>query len=253
MMKEKYNIRPLVEKDLKQVVNLVTSSFKKEYLIPSIYRGKGIVKFISSELQNTFSPYKYFVLCLENEIAGFIEYKIFESSSTAFLNIIAVSNDYKQKGIGRKLFEYTRTFFSESGFNSIQLDVYKSNVIALDWYLSFGFEKKSSNSLYKIELEAKNQKPNKINIQNYPQYKELQKLFGFYFLDLTLENENIRVGTIEKDLIVRGNYTQLLNEQLPNLLQFLNLENLYFIGNNCELEEAKFIDEIIRMELNIKL
>ena len=158
-----------------------------------------------------------------------------------------------KKGIGRKLFEYSRNFFLERGFNSIQLDVYKSNTIALNWYLSLGFEQKSSNSLYKIELEAKNQKPNKINIQNYPQYLELQKIFGFYFLDLTIENEKSRVGTIENDLIVRGIYTQSLREQLSYFLEVLKFENIYFIGSNCEFKECIFIDKIFRMELKIKL
>ena len=222
-------------------------------MIPSIYRAKGIEKFISNELDNLFSPYKYFVLCYENEIAGYVEYKIFESTSTAFLNIIAVSNDYKQKGIGRKLFEYSRNFFSQRGFNSIQLDVYKTNTVAFNWYLSFGFGHKSSNSFYQIELDAKHQKPNQIYIQNYPQYKELHKKFGFYFLDVTIANENIRLGTIEKDLIVRGVFTQSLREQLLYFSKILEFENLYFIGGNCEFEECKFMNEIIRMELNIKL
>lgn len=253
MTKEKYNIRSIVKEDVAKVVSLVTSSFEQDYLIPSIYRGKGIAKFISNELDNIFSPYRYFVLCCENEIAGYVEFKIFESASIAFLNIIAVNNDYKQKGIGRKLFEYSRIFFSEIGINSIQLDVYKSNTIALNWYLSIGFEQKSYNSLYKIELEAKNQKTNQIRLQNYPQYKELQKIFGFSFLDLTIENENIRVGTIGKDIIVRGIYTQSLRDQLLNFSEVLKFENLYFIGSNCAFEECKFMNEIFRMELNINL
>lgn len=253
MTKEKYSIRSIEKEDVAKVVRLVTTSFEKEYLIPSIYKGKGIEKFISNELDNQFSPYKHFVLCYENEIAGYVEFKIFESTSTAFLNIIAVSNDYKQKGIGRKLFEYSRIFFSQRGFNSIQLDVYKTNTVALNWYLSFGFEQKSSNSFYKLELDAKNQRPNQIYIQNYPQYKELQKIYGFYFLDLTIGNENIRLGTIEKDLIVRGVYTQSLREQLLYFSETLEFENLYLIGSNCEFEECKLMNEIIRMELNIKL
>lgn len=252
-MKEKYNIQSLVKKDVNQVVTLVCDSFKKEYLIPSIYRGKGIVKFISQELENIFSPYRYFVIRYENEIAGYAEYKIFESNSIAHLNIIAVSNNYKQKGIAKKIFEFTKSFFIERGFSSIQLDVYKSNTIALNWYSSLGFKKESSNSFFKIKLQAKEQGPNKINIQNYPQYKELQKIFGFYFLDLTIENENICVGTIEKDLIVKGVYSQLFREQLHHFSEIFKFENFYFIGNSCEFEECEFINEIFRMELNLKV
>lgn len=252
MTKEKYSIRSIVKEDIGKVVNLVTTSFEKDFLIPSIYRGKGIEKFISNELDNKFSPYRYFVFCYENEIAGYAEYKIFENTSTAFLNIIAVSNDYKQKGIGRELFVYSRNFFSQRGFDSIQLDVYKTNTVVLNWYLSFGFEQKSSNLFYKIGLDAKKQKTNQIYIQNYPQYKELHKIFGFHFLDVTIADENIRLGIIEKDLIVRGVYTQSQREQLLSFWKEMEFENLYFIGSNCEFEECKFMNEIIRMELNIK-
>jgi ribosomal protein S18 acetylase RimI-like enzyme len=253
MTNEKYSIRSIVKEDVEKVVSLITSSFEKEYLILSIYRGKGIEKFIANELDNQFSPYRYFVICYNNEIAGYVEYKIFESTSTAFLNIIAISNNYKQQGIGRKLFDFSRIFFSQRGFNSIQLDVYKTNTVALNWYLSFGFKQKCSNSFYKIGLDLKNQRPNQIYIQNYPQYKELHKIFGFYFLDVTIASENIRLGAIERDLFARGVYTQSLREQLLVFSKDFEFENLYFIGSYCEFEECKFMNEIIRMELNIKL
>jgi N-acetylglutamate synthase-like GNAT family acetyltransferase len=253
MTNEEYSIRSIIKEDVEKVVSLVTSSFEKEYLISSIYRGKGIEKFISNELDNQFSPYRYFILCHDNEIAGYVEFKIFESTSTAFLNIIAISNDYKQKGIGSKLFDFSRIFFSQRGFNSIQLDVYVTNTVALNWYLSLGFEQKCSNLFYKIGLDVKNQKPNQIHIQNYAQYKEMHKIFGFYFLDVTIASENIRLGTIEKDLFVRGVYTQSLREQLLVFSKELEFENLYFIGSYCEFEECKFMNEIIRMVLNTKL
>ena len=253
MTNEEYSIRSIVKEDVKKVVGLVRSSFEKEYLISSIYRGKGIEKFISNELDNQFSSYRYFILCHENDIAGYVEFKIFESTSVAFLNIIAISNDYKQKGVGRKLFDFSRSFFSHRGFSSIQLDVYKTNTVALNWYLSLGFKQKSFNSFYKIGLDVKNQKPNQIYIQNYPQYKELHKIFGFYFLDITIAFENMRLGTIENDLFVRGVYTQSLREQLLAFSKEFKFENIYFVGSYCEFEECKSMNEIIQMELNIKL
>lgn len=254
MTKEKYNIRFAKKEDVADIVKLVRTSFDENYLIPSIYRGRGIEKFLLHELDNPFSPYRYFVLCDDNEIAGYAEYKIFESSSLAFLNIISVNNKYKNKGIGRKLFDYTKVFFLEEGFKAIQLDVYETNTIALNWYSCFGFKQLSAVSFSKILLKQNaNEKQSKVYIQNYPQYKELQKTLGFYFLDLTLKNENIRIGVIEQDLIVRGNYSQELKEHMAHFSETLAFENVYFLGTDCQPEECEFIDKVIRMELNMKL
>lgn len=252
MMKEKFRIEELKKENLKFIVELVRSSFEKKYLIPSIYRAKGIEKFISNELDNHFSPYKYFVMWENDVIVGYAEYKVFEGQFTAFLNIIAVNNEFKNKGIGKKLYEYTKNKFIEDGFSSIALDVYESNEIALNWYLTFGFTKKSSNSFYEIEAKLNCEYKSKICIQNFPHYKELQKIYGFYFLDILIENESYKVGTIEKDIIVRGNYTEQLKNQLPFLSKQQEINKFYLLGNEKESEELKLIDKIFRMELNLK-
>lgn len=253
MTKEEYNIRLLEKQDVSKAIALVSSSFEKEYLIPSIYRGNGIEKFISKELDNKFSPYRYFVLLYENEVAGYLEYKIFQNSTVAFLNVIAVSNVYKQKGIGKRLLEFSMSFFAERKFNSIQLDVYKTNTVALNWYLSFGFEQKNSNLFLKIEIDKNKPKHNSILVQNYPQFKELHEEFGFSLVDITLGTDSFRIGTIEKDLILRNSYSKTLLEELPNFMEMMHLENLYFVGNNCEEKECKLINEILRLELNINI
>ena len=251
-MKENYKINLLQPKDVSKVIDIVKASFERTYLIPSIYRGKGIENFISNEIENPFSPYRYFVLFETNVIVGFAEYKIFESTSTAFLNIIAVNNDCKNKGIGKKLFEYTKNYFGERGFESLALDVYESNTVAFNWYKGFGFNQTNSTAFYEIEIERKKQESAKIYIQNYPQYKALQNKYGFYFLDIVVGNESIRLGTIDKDLIIRENYSPSLRLNLPYLLAKFEFEKIYFIGNDSHTE-FRIIDKIIRMELNIKL
>ncbi|OJX49483.1 MAG: hypothetical protein BGO88_14675 [Flavobacterium sp. 38-13] len=254
MTKENYNIRFAKKDDVAEIVKLVRTSFNQNYLIPSIYRGKGIEKFVLQELDNPFSPYRYFVLMDEDEIAGYAEYKIFESASMAFLNMISVNNKYKNKGIGRKLFDYTRVFFLEMGLKAIQLDVYETNSIALSWYSGLGFRQSNAVSFFKIKLKQEvNEIQHKLYIQNYPQYKELQNTFGFYFLDLTLAGESIRLGVIEQDLIIRGSYTQALEERLTHFSKILGFENVYFIGTGIQSGTGEFVDKIIRMELNIKL
>jgi ribosomal protein S18 acetylase RimI-like enzyme len=250
-MKENYNIRNLNENDILSVVNIVRGSFDEEYLLPSIYRGKGIEKFINNELKNKFSPYKYFVLCNDELVIGYAEFKVFKSESMAFLNIISVRDEYKNKGVGRKLLEYCQDFFFKNGFNAIQLDVYKTNIIALNWYNDFGFNLIKTNSLYRINFNNKTPVFNNIYIQNFPQFQELQQTLGFYFLDVIIGNKNIVIGFIENDLFLRGNYDQSIYAQLEYLSNSLKIKNVYFIGNICQSLECSFINEIIRMELKL--
>jgi len=253
MMKEEYNIEPLQEQDVDTVVNMVRESFDKKYLIPSIYRGKGISKFITNELENKFSPYRYFVLKYDGKIAGYTEFKIFENSSTAFLNIICVSNDFRNKGIANKIFDYTKTFFTEAGFKSMALDVYESNHVALNWYRKCGFNQTGFNLFYKINIDKEIKNHEQLYIQNFSQQKELQKVFGFYFLDIVIKDENIKLGTISKDLIVRGKCSELLKKNLSTISNDYKIETVYYIGSNETSTEFEFIDKILRLELNINL
>ena len=250
MNKEKYNIRPLKIEDVKFVVDIVRASFDSKYIIPSIYRGHGIEQFILFEMKNPFTQYKFFVLCEGSTIAGYSEYKVFENISTSFLNIIAVANDYKSKGIGKMLLNLSSSFFYEIGIKKIALDVYESNFIALKWYEKIGFKNVSITPFYKIDVDKDNTCDNfKGKIQNYSQFNAMMDFFGFYFLDIFFDNQNIKIGTINKSFIIRNSFSDAFKKQLPHLLNLLNFENAYYIGNESNQTSLKLIDRIIRMEL----
>lgn len=253
MMKEEYSFEPLQKKDVETVVKIVRDSFDKQYLIPSIYRGKGISKFITNELENNFSPYRYFVIKSNGEIAGYTEFKIFESAGTAFLNIICVGNDFKNKGIANKIFDYSKSFFIQAGFKSMALDVYESNHVALNWYRKCGFQQTGFNLFYKINIDKEIKNQEQLYVQNFSQQKELQEVFGFYFLDVIIKNENIKLGTIGKDLIVRGTCSELLKENISALANDYKIDTIYYIGSNETSSEFEFIDKILRLDLNINL
>jgi ribosomal protein S18 acetylase RimI-like enzyme len=250
-MKEKYSIKEMKMEDIPIVVKLVRESFDNKYLIPSIYRAKGVAKFIFNELENKFTPCKYFVFWDGDQIVGFSEFKI-HNSEIVFLNIIAVSNEYKNKGIGRQLLENSRKYFIDQGFKSIQLDVYKSNTIAITWYSKCGFKHESSNMFYKIKLKPNSRIASKgFYIRNYSQFKAISEFFGFYFVDVGIGPSNLKFGFIDNDLFWRGNYDCNIIEQLPDFVEILKIQNVYFIGNRLNIIESELIDEIIRMELNI--
>ena len=251
-MNEEFEIKELVAKDITAAVNLVRTSFHERYIISSIYRGKGINEFIISELKNNFSPYKYFVLYVNTKVAAYAEFKIFKKQNMAFLNIVAVSTDYKNQKLGSKIFEYSRDYFKKEGIQTIELDVYLTNKVAVSWYKKYGFKTLSSKSFYKVELNDENHSKKDIYINNFPQYIEIKKALGFYFLDTSIENKNFKFGVIEDDLILRGMYDQSINPHMVYMSKTLKVKNIYYLGKECQFSECKFIDQIDRMSLNIK-
>lgn len=249
-MKENYEIRFLRAKDIVAAVNIVRSSFEEDYLIPSVYRSKGIEKFIYFELDNPFSAYKYFVICKGKEIVGFAEFKLFKSNSVAFLNVIAVSNNYKGLGVGKLLLDYSKNFFAEYGYTAIQLDVYKSNLNAISYYDKFGFVKTDSKSFYKIQI-PENSFEADICVLNFSQYKAMIEVFGFYFIDIIIDGITTRLGVIDNDIIIRGQYDLPLHNVIKTISNALFANNVYLISESCDSEGALIQDEIYRFQLII--
>jgi ribosomal protein S18 acetylase RimI-like enzyme len=252
-MKEKYSIKEMKKEDISKVVKLVKESFDVEYLIPSIYRAKGIESFISYELENKLGVYKYFAFWHDDEIIGFSEFKIYNPHGIVFLNIIAVSNGHKNKGIGRQLLEFAKKRFIEEGFKSIQLDVYKSNLIAIKWYTRYGFKEESSNMFYKITLKPTSKLASDgPYLKNYSQFKVNYEFFGFYFLEVGIELLTFKFGFIENDLFWRGNYDSDIAEKVAHLAGILKVADIYLIGSSSDTKDCVLLDEIIRMELNLQ-
>ncbi|MBW8360006.1 MAG: GNAT family N-acetyltransferase [Weeksellaceae bacterium] len=249
-MKESYRIEALKPHEVSTVVSIVKNSFEPTYLIPSVYRGDGIAEFITAELQNPYSVYRYFVLYEDEVLAGYAEFKIFQNISTAFLNIIAVSSDHKNKGIGNKLYQYTKNLFESLGFESIALDVYESNTIALNWYNGFGFKKIDTTPFHEVNPKNLTDSKSSIGIQNYPQYRVVQQQYGFYFLDINIDGEPFRLGTIGNDAIVRGEYSDHLSRSLLQIRTRLHLDKIYYIGKGIHPDYV-LIDSINRMELKL--
>ncbi len=249
-MKEGYSVEELKKTDVPIVVDIVRTSFENDQLIPSIYRSKGIESFIKYELENIFSPYKYFVIRNEKIIVGYAEFKVV--NDLAFLNIISVNRNHSNKGVGGALFFHCLNYFKLSGIEAIHLDVYNSNTVATNWYNKLGFKEISIVSFFKLELNNKILINKKFTVQNYPQFRELENSFGFYFIELKSGNQDFRIGFINNDIIIRGNYNSNYCGYINFLKEFIKIKNAYFIGSVVhKYEELKYLDEIIRMELTI--
>lgn len=252
MMKGNYNIRLIENNDVLRFVQIIRESFKKEHFIPSIYRSKGIEKFIESELNNIFSPYRYFGFYYNDGLVGCAEFKIV-NAHTFFLNQIATNNNFKGKGVGSTLLKYALDYFSSRGYKSTLLDVYEDNEIAFSWYSSLGYIELERKYFYKLIPTYSETHKYYLFIQNYPQYKSLTDYFGFNFLDVIINNEIIRIGVIDNDLILRGDYNEFSKYVLNYIGEKLNYNNLFFICNDIIKDpELKLLNQIIRMELILK-
>ncbi|MDC3105273.1 GNAT family N-acetyltransferase [bacterium] len=56
---------------------------------------------------------------------------------------LAVRQEYWKKGIGNKLMIFAESLVKEKKLNSIRLDTYSSNPIAINFYLNLGYIKKA--------------------------------------------------------------------------------------------------------------
>lgn len=62
-----------------------------------------------------------------------------EQSKIAFLSFIGTSKKYRSKGIGKHLIDMMINVVKSRGYNKIQLEVYKTNTKAFDFYKKLGF------------------------------------------------------------------------------------------------------------------
>ncbi len=252
-MKENYFIRKISKNDIERFVQIFRESFKSEYLIPSIYRGVGIEKFIELELINPFSLYYYFGFYYDDTIIGCAEFKII-NNDTFFLNLIASDDQFMGKGIGSALVNYAFKFFTNKGCSKVQLDVYEDNDIALNWYNSLGFIELNKKSIYKLDNALlEEEEEYSIYILNFPQYWKLIDTFGFYYIEVAIDDTTIRLGVINNDLIIRGEFNQYSRLASKYILKVMNFNCIYYVGD-CDRDETEltFMNNILRMELNLK-
>jgi ribosomal-protein-alanine N-acetyltransferase len=79
----------------------------------------------------------YFVYCLEGTITGYSGLWIFET--VGHIVNMAVLEEFRRKGIAKKLLEFTLDFGRERGVERFTLEVRKSNEAAIELYRNNGF------------------------------------------------------------------------------------------------------------------
>lgn len=118
-------------------LNLLSEEFTPDELYSRVDVGQYAKK---------LSDKAFFLLDQEgNKTRGFIAYYLNNDSSYIFITRIAVSNSYRRQGIGRKMIETLTSHYMDC-YESIELEVEKTNKAALEFYQSLGFQMKDNRT-----------------------------------------------------------------------------------------------------------
>lgn len=83
--------------------------------------------------------YASFVICVnKNEVIAFTAFYKNIEAKQLYVSLICVDKSFQQRGIGKAMFDILSTFRSK-GFESIGLEVVKSNAPAYGFYKKYGF------------------------------------------------------------------------------------------------------------------
>lgn len=92
---------------------------------------------ISNSLNNKFAD-GFLVYVEENEILGFVTYKI--KNNLAIIGLIAVSQDHQGKGIGKQLIEKVENELINKNINELQIPTQEENRQACGFYEKLGYQ-----------------------------------------------------------------------------------------------------------------
>ena len=67
------------------------------------------------------------------------------SRKVMFIDSMGVDEQYREQGIGRKLFAFVRNICAEQGYDGLELQVNAKNIAAKKMYEKYGFTEKSVN------------------------------------------------------------------------------------------------------------
>ena len=120
-----YNIRKLEEKDVLQVNNIYISGFNREpnedYF--SIVKDKNYLCFVAE---------------YENNLVGYINLLVVDS--VAEIINVSVLDDFRKKGVGTQLIDFSIKYLIENQFTGVMLEVNENNLPAINLYKKIGFK-----------------------------------------------------------------------------------------------------------------
>lgn len=129
-----YEIIPMEEQYINDVYNIIKLSLKDSWSLSSLKK----------ELDNDLA--KYILLKKENKILGFVATWIVIDE--CHIMNVAVHPEFRGKGLGNILLNALLKTCTDNGVNDITLEVRKSNIVAQNLYIKYGFKEEGIRKKY---------------------------------------------------------------------------------------------------------
>lgn len=198
-----------------QIRILYKNELEEFYLLGTVYQhqNKKLVNYLKFICEEELE--KFFGIVQDNELLAVVQYK--EVNRCFHINNIVVSSLCQGNGFGKILLSWVTEQAVLEGLN-VSLDVDSSNIKALDWYLSRGFEiySESRSSVFKLDSQT----PNKIRF--YDDHNHID--FGFSNADIedidNLEFFFIEPGTfrLKSSMVVEAELLDRLRDSIDGFL-----------------------------------
>jgi ribosomal-protein-alanine N-acetyltransferase len=123
-----YEIRPLTEKHLKEVMRVNLRCFKK---------GENYTKHTFSYLLNEPTTLSYRVASPSEQIVGFIF--VMTQQGTGHITTIGVAPEHRRRGLAQKMLEHAEEALLRREIATVSLEVRVSNIAAQSLYRGLGY------------------------------------------------------------------------------------------------------------------
>jgi GNAT superfamily N-acetyltransferase len=221
--------------DMDVCLDINTSTFEPKYLTFSKYGSSGVKEMLGLEIHNPFSIYNFLVAKCNDTIVGFAELR--EEFPIANLNWLALDPMQKGKNIGRYFMQHIIDTTRNSGFNILQLHVYKSNMRARNWMANYPYVYTEERNVCRLMPNQKGNQP-LFKLVNYHQVVSDREKFGFVYVRVLYQNRIVDIACINDHLFLPTGDADLLNIGLSLIAKF-GFKDLYFF---CEKEKEVILD-----------
>ena len=125
-----YEIHPLTDKHLKEVLKLNLRCFKA---------GENYTKYTFSYLLNEPHTLSYRTVTPTGQMTAFIFVMVGKEDGTGHITTIGVAPEHRGRGLAGKILEHAETALLQRGIGTVMLEVRAGNLAAQNLYTKFGY------------------------------------------------------------------------------------------------------------------
>lgn len=213
------SIRVLLSCEADHVLELIREWMPPEIFQLTIYSCHGYTKYLQMLLTTPLKEHYFYAAQRERQFVGFSNWRNF--GDEFFLNMICVSPEHRNTGIGQALFRHGVNTAKHLGSKLIALDVFDWNHRAQEWYSSLGFVSETQTLWLVGDLPRPSEaSTSRARIIGFPQAETIHERFGFSMLTIETPRQTYSVGRLQ-DRIYRVSSLEALSD--PDLLTGLAL------------------------------